>query len=234
MKMYYPILQKTSLFQGFDQRETEDLLQRLKTGEAVYQRGQFIYREGDFPVKTGLLLEGGAYIIKEDFWGNRSILAEIGPAELFAETYNCLGREPLGVSVEAAGTDGCRCLFLDLRSLLQMEGTRQRWEKQALANLMEILAEKNLFLTKKMEHVTQRTTRQKLLSYLSEQSRRLAKAEFFIPFNRQQLADFLAVDRSAMSAELSRLKKEGILDYKKNWFSLKKLPSVYKGTIHES
>ena len=221
MKSYYSLLKNTALFQGLDEKTTEKLLVRLQAGVRTYKKGEFIYREGESPVKTGLLLEGEAYVIKEDFWGNRSILAEIRQAELFAETYDCLAGESLGVSIEAAGTEGCRCLFLDLGKVLAKEGTREEWENQIMINLVRILAEKNLFLTKKMEYITRRTTKQKLLSYLSEQSRRAGKAEFFISFNRQQLADFLAVDRSAMSAELSRLKEEGVLDYKKNWFSLK-------------
>ena len=94
-------------------------------------------------------------------------------------------------------------------------------QSQIVFNLIRILAGKNLFLTKKMEYISQRSTRQKLLAYLSEQSRSVGNPEFYIPFNRQQLADFLAVDRSAMSAELSKLRKEGVLDYRKNWFLLK-------------
>ena len=223
MKSYYPIVKNLPLLHGLNAAEGEKLLRSIQAGSGTYKRGELIYREGKYPVRTGLLLSGSAYIIKEDFWGNRSMIAEIGTADMFGETYDCLGGEPLGVSVEAAGPDGCSCLFLDLRRFMTKKGGREQWEIQAATNLMEILARKNLFLTKKMEHVTQRTTRQKLLSYLSEQSRRAGKAEFFIPFNRQQLADFLAVDRSAMSAELSRLKKEGILDYRKNRFLLKEI-----------
>ena len=140
---------------------------------------------------------------------------------MFAESYACMQTEPLAVS--AAAAENCSCLFLDFSPLMAAQGSAETGaaERRLLVNLIGILAGKNLFLTKKMEHLTRRTTRQKLLSYLSDVQRRAGSAAFDIPFDRQELADFLAVDRSAMSAELSKLRREGILEYRKNHFVLK-------------
>ena len=153
------------------------------------------------------MLEGGVHIIREDFWGNRSIVGLAGPGEIFAESYALAGK-PLAVSVLAA-TDG-RALFLDAGHL----------SERLSANLLALLAEKNLMLTEKMRHMARRTTREKLLSYLSAQALRAGTAEFDIPLDRQQLADFLAVDRSAMSAALGKLRDEGVLEFRKNHFRL--------------
>lgn len=249
------ILQQTRLFADFAKGEIPALLRMLRAKEASYSKGSFVLREGARRVPSAIVLSGSVHIIKEDFWGNRAILSEIGPGEMFAETYACMPGEPLAVSAAAAET--CSCLFLDFTTILATQTVRQAGDEETqtgaqgnaatvgqagnagetdavllqaakrrlLINLTQILAGKNLFLTKKMEHLTQRTTRQKLLSYLSDVQRRAGSAAFDIPFDRQELADFLAVDRSAMSAELSKLRREGVLEYRKNHFLLK-LPQM--------
>ena len=232
-------VKKSRLFSGIGEDQIARLAECLGGREVRFEKGGFLYHEGDFPVMAGLVLEGSVHIIKEDFWGNRTILGHVETGDLFGETYNCLGDEPLRVSVEAA-EDGA-CLFLDLQRVLKGRdgaafGTDGSWEKDGLlgrqngpleqdwqrltSNLMEILAGKNLFLTEKMEYLTQRTTREKLLHYLSAQSRRAGSEEFEIPFDRQQLADFLAVDRSAMSSVLGKLRDEKVLEFHKNRFRL--------------
>lgn len=237
------VLKQTRLFADFTEEEIPALLAVLRGKTASYAKGSFILREGARGVPSAIVLTGSVHIIKEDFWGNRAILSEIGPGEMFAETYACVPGEPLAVS--AAAAENCSCLFLDFSAMLAEpaeEGgcivggqplerktaaavPQQIAERRLLINLTRILAGKNLFLTKKMEHLTQRTTRQKLLSYLSDVQRRAGSAAFDIPFDRQELADFLAVDRSAMSAELSKLRREGVLEYRKNHFLLK-LPQM--------
>ena len=218
-------MQQTRLFADFAKGEIPALLRMLRAKEAGYSKGSFVLREGARRVPSAIVLSGSVHIIKEDFWGNRAILSEIGPGEMFAETYACMPGEPLAVSAAAAET--CSCLFLDFSPLMEAQGSAETGvaERRLLVNLIGILAGKNLFLTKKMEHLTQRTTRQKLLSYLSDVQRRAGSAAFDIPFDRQELADFLAVDRSAMSAELSKLRREGVLEYRKNHFLLK-LPQM--------
>ena len=230
------ILQQTRLFADFAKGEIPALLRMLRAKEASYSKGSFVLREGARRVPSAIVLSGSVHIIKEDFWGNRAILSEIGPGEMFAETYACMPGEPLAVSAAAAET--CSCLFRDFTTILATQTVGQGGnagetdavllqaaKRRLLINLTQILAGKNLFLTKKMEHLTQRTTRQKLLSYLSDVQRRAGSAAFDIPFDRQELADFLAVDRSAMSAELSKLRREGVLEYRKNHFLLK-LPQM--------
>lgn len=254
---YLKLLRGTELF---DSLAEEEILQVIAAPGAVVQKfgkEQFIYREGQKNVKAAIVLEGRVHIMKEDFWGNRSILAEAGPGEMFAETYSCLGNEPLAVSV--AAVEECRCLFLDLARILSeaaiaqktrrfrtfeenqdcaadagpcemkernrkeeipVSGSLNNAQVCLLGNIIRILAQKNLFLSKKAEFLSQRTTRQKLLAYLSDMERRTGRSTFRIPFNRQEMADFLSVDRSAMSAELSKLQKEGVLEYYKNQFTL--------------
>ena len=195
------------LFRGIAAGELPALLDRSSAREVRFAKGELLLHRGETPRSLGLVLEGGVHIIREDFWGNRSIVGLAGPGEIFAESYALAGK-PLAVSVLAA-TDG-RALFLDAGHLSQ----------RLSANLLALLAEKNLMLTEKMRHMARRTTREKLLSYLSAQALRAGTAEFDIPLDRQQLADFLAVDRSAMSAALGKLRDEGVLTFRKNHFRL--------------
>ena len=195
------------LFRGIAAGELPALLDRSSAREVRFAKGELLLHRGETPRSLGLVLEGGVHIIREDFWGNRSIVGLAGPGEIFAESYALAGK-PLAVSVLAAA-DG-RALFLDAGHLSQ----------RLSANLLALLAEKNLMLTEKMRHMARRTTREKLLSYLSAQALRAGTAEFDIPLDRQQLADFLAVDRSAMSAALGKLRDEGILEFRKNHFRL--------------
>ena len=195
------------LFRGIAAGELPALLDRSSAREVRFAKGELLLHRGETPRSLGLVLEGGVHIIREDFWGNRSIVGLAGPGEIFAESYALAGK-PLAVSVLAAA-DG-RALSLDAGHLSQ----------RLSANLLALLAEKNLMLTEKMRHMARRTTREKLLSYLSAQALRAGTAEFDIPLDRQQLADFLAVDRSAMSAALGKLRDEGVLEFRKNHFRL--------------
>ena len=195
------------LFRGIPAGELPALLDRASAREVRFAKGELLLHRGETPRSLGLVLEGGVHIIREDFWGNRSIVGLAGPGEIFAESYALAGK-PLAVSVLAAA-DG-RALFLDAGHLSQ----------RLSANLLALLAEKNLMLTEKMRHMARRTTREKLLSYLSAQALRAGTAEFDIPLDRKKLADFLAVDRIAMSAALGKLRDEGVLEFRKNHFRL--------------
>lgn len=219
MKNFIPLLKKTSLFTGIKEDDIFALLNCLTPHIVSYKKDEFILHRGDLVQQVGMVLSGSVLIIREDFWGNRSILSEVSACSLFAETYACIGTAPLEVSVIASSD--CTILFLDFSKLLGTCTTACTFHTRLIHNLLATLAQKNMILTKKLEHLSQKTTRDKLLSYLSAESLKAKSPSFSIPFNRQQLADYLSVDRSAMSTELGKLKREGILNYKKNTFLLK-------------
>ena len=196
------------LFRGVPAEELPALLARASARTCAFQKGELLLRRGDVTRRLGLVLEGSVHIIREDFWGNRSIVGLAGPGEVFGESYALAG-EPLEVSVLAAAPGAA--LFLEADGLTDARLT---------ANLLHLLARKNLMLTRKMRHMARRTTRDKLLSYLSAQALAAGSSEFDIPMDRQQLADYLAVDRSAMSAALGKLRDEGVLTFRKNHFRL--------------
>jgi CRP-like cAMP-binding protein len=219
MKISLEIIQNTSLFKGIGINVLEKLLDYLGAGKREYKRGEFIYHAGERTINIGLVLTGTVHIIKEDFWGNRDILAEVGAGGLFAENYVFLANVLLEVSVLTV--EPTEVLFLDVRRLISNPEVSSGSNSIFIKNLLSILAQKNLMLTRKMEYLSQRTTREKLLSYLSAESQRKKSSNFTIPFNRQQLADYLSVDRSALSATLGKLRDEGILEFSKNKFIFK-------------
>ena len=205
-----PCMTSSPLFRDISPADLASLLDCLDARERAYEKGTWLLRRGERTDRLGLVLSGTVHILREDFWGSRSIVGLAGPGEIFAESYALAG-EPLEVSVLAASDT--RVLFLRVEMALAGRG-------QLTRNLTALLAEKNLTLTRKMRHMARRTTREKLLSYLSAQALRSGGPEFDIPMDRQQLADYLAVDRSAMSAALGKPRDEGVLEFRKNHFRL--------------
>ena len=217
MKEYLELLRYTSLFKNM---ETAALIELLKsTGAYIedYNFGETILYTGSITGKFGIVLEGSVQIMKEDFQGNRALLVKLKPGELFAEAFAC-AKMPLTVTAEAA--QNTKILWMNYEMLKSYGTGVSECCSLIMENLTGILAGKNIFLTGRIEHLSKRTLREKILSYLSEQAVRSGGRSFTIPFNRQELADYLASDRSAVSFVLSRLQKEGKIKFYKNKFTL--------------
>lgn len=210
MEQYLEILQKCALFAGVPEAELPGLLAAAGAQIRRYGAETVLLQAGETAGRFGIVLAGAAQLWKEDYQGNRALLARLEPGEPFAEVFACLGT-PLTVTAEAAGETAV--LWLPYVSIASRGG-------QLCENLLRSFAAKNLFLTGRIEHLSKRTLRQKALSYLSEQSLRAGSRSFRIPLNRQELADYLAADRSALSAVLSALRREGVLTFHKNRFTL--------------
>jgi len=209
---------KCPLFAGIRESNLETLLSCLPSRRKTYEKDSYIFMAGDRALDIGVVLSGRALILKEDFWGNRTILSEIEAPDLFAEAFSCAGEKTLPVSVTV--TEETEVLFMDYRRIVTSCSSACTFHAALIKNMLRIMARKNIELVEKIEHITKRTTREKLLSYFSEQTRLKKSRIFEIPFDRQELADYLAVERSAMSAELSKMKDAGLLHYHKNKFEL--------------
>lgn len=218
MKNYLSVIKKSPLFGGIEENEIEPMLSCLAAETKTYRKGEFVFRFGDRVDSIGLVLSGGVDVVTEDYWGNRNIVAAAGPGQTFAESYACVQGAALGVGVQAV--QPTEVLFLNARRLLTTCSSACAFHARLVRNLLFLVASKNLQMNEKLAHVTQRSTREKLLSYLSAESMKQGVSSFDIPFNRQQLADYLSVDRSAMSGELCRMRDEGLLQFDKNHFSL--------------
>lgn len=206
------------LFSGLSADEIQSVLACLSARTKEYGKDEFIITEDDRPPDVGIVLSGGVIILKEDFWGNRDIIAKLGAGDLFGESFSCAGAARMPVSVAAA--EESSILFVDCKRMITVCSNACVFHTLLVQNMLRILANKNIQMTQKMGHLMKRSTREKLMSYLSQEARSKQCNPFTIPFNRQELADYLSVERSAMSAELGRLRDAGLLAFHKNEFRL--------------
>lgn len=202
-------LTQTSLFSGISQADLSNLLSCLATVERRYSKGAVILAEGEPTQWMGLVLEGRAIISCADVWGKSSVLGFAEPGAVFGEAYACVPGEALLISVCAA--EETRVLFLNVGKLLTVCGNACPFHARLIRNLLSISAGKNLQLSRRIFHTTPKSIRGRLLSYFSECAKKSGSLTFTLPFNRQQLADYLGVDRSAMSSELSKMQRDGLI-----------------------
>lgn len=211
-------MKASPLFEGIAEDEISALIRCFSIRTVNCRKGEFLLHQGEVSRGIGLVTDGRIHIIREDFLGAREILAEAGSGEIFGEVYALLDDEIQGTAVVAASD--CQAAFLSAEKLLEPCSESCLFHQKLMGNMMRVLARKNLLLTGKISHLTRKTIREKLISYLSAERIRQQSMEITIPFNRQQLADYLSVERSALSRELSRMKEEGLISYSKNRFLL--------------
>ena len=218
MKEFYPILEQCTLFDGIRMEDLQAMMGCIGGRVLQLSKGQSVMREGDPATHVGMVLSGSVQLVREDYFGNRSIVAHITPAQLFGETYACAGVQALPISI-VADTDS-RVLVMDCRRITTSCSSACAFHSRIIYNLLRLVATKNLVFDQKIQITSQRTTREKLMAYLLNQAKLQGSNAFTISYDRQELADYLEVDRSGLSAEISKLRREGILESEKNHFRL--------------
>ena len=211
-------LSRCALFRGIVAEQLDRTLAALHAYRRSFAKGQPVYRVGDAAHALCVLLSGGVTVERDDAWGNKTILDHIAPGAVFAETYACVPGTPMMVSAVAA--EPSEVLFLPAAHLLAPAGADDSAHLCLLRNLLDVTARKNLTLTRKIVHTSPKSLRGRLVSYLSAQAVQHGSDAFDIPFNRQQLADYLGADRSALSHELGKMQRDGLLSFRKNHFVL--------------
>ena len=218
MESYISVLQRTQMFSGVNERDIATMISCLNARQRHYQKGMYVLREGEWVDDIAILMEGSLHIQKDDYWGNRSILGEIVPGEMFLEAY--AGPQSNSAQNDVVAIEDSTVIFFDIKRVLSACFPACKYHSIVVQNLFFAISEKNRKLVQKLSYLSKRSTREKLISYLSEESKRRNSDKFMIPYNRQQLADYLSVDRSAMSKELCKLRDEGLLTFDKNHFEL--------------
>lgn len=218
MKYDYESLSGVSLFDGLNIADMDRLFDCIKPAVRSYKKGSIIIGEGDAAKSIGIVLSGEVMLVKEDYFGNRSIISTVSAPNIFAEAFACAGVEEMPLSVIAS--DNCKIMFIDCIRLNTMCQKTCENHKKIIYNLLGVVSEKNIALNEKIEFLSKRTTREKLLAYLYSCALKSGSRTFTIPFDRQELADFLCVERSAMSAVISRLREENIIKSDKNRFTI--------------
>ena len=218
MKNYLDLLKTVKLFQGIEESNMQPLLSCLCAKVIHYEKWQTVFFSGESIGKFGIVLLGQVEVVQDDYSGNRSILAKIDIGNLFGESFACAEIKTLPVSVIT--TTESELLFIDCRRLAVPCAKACGFHSRLIQNMLRIVSMKNIALTQKIEFTSKRTTREKLLAYLSAEAKKAGCSQFKIPFNRQELADYLSVERSAMSAELSKLRDDCVISFHKNQFEL--------------
>ena len=217
--MIHSSLFSCPLFSGISSEDLSGMLDCLGARRMSALKGQTILCEGDSASEVGILLSGHVQLILADYYGNRTIIQSVMPGQLFAESFACSKAEFLPVDVSAASD--CDFLLIDCRRIMSSCSHACSFHRQIIFNLLQIVTDSNLSMHQRALITAKRTTREKLMAYLLTEA---GCAEFSIPFDRQSLADYLTVDRSGLSAELSKLRREGILDFSRNHFQLLSVP----------
>ena len=218
MKKYIPVLKRTKLFSGVGEEDIASLLSCLGARKKEYKKGEYILREGEHISDVFILVEGKIHIQKDDYWGNRSILSVISVGEMFGEGY--AAPESGALLNDVVAVEDSLVIFFDVKRILTTCSSACRFHNMIVQNMFFAISDKNRRLVQKLGHMSGRTTRAKLISYLSEEAKRQGSSAFTVPFNRQQLADYLCVDRSAMSNELCKMRDEGMIRFEKSRFEL--------------
>lgn len=218
MEKYIEIIKRTQLFSGVANNEISAMLKCLQAKSLTYKKGDYVFREGEHIGDITILVSGKLLIQHDDYWGNRNIVNVIRIGEMFGEAY--VAPESGSLLNDVIAEEDSVIIFFDVKRILTTCSTACRFHSMVVQNLFFAISEKNRKLVQKIGHMSKRSTRAKLLSYLSDEAKRNNSSHFSIPFSRQQLADFLCVDRSAMSNELCKMRDEGLLQFEKNEFTL--------------
>ena len=218
MKKFIPILKRTQLFSAVSEEEISSMLSCLNARLRTYKKGEYVLRQGEHLNDITVLVDGELHIQRDDYWGNRAIVDRIAVGEMFGEAY--IAPESGALLNDVIAIEDSAVIFFDVNRIITVCSSACRFHSMVIQNLFFAISEKNRKLVQKLGYISKRSTREKLMSYLSEEAKRTNSSSFMIPFNRQQLADFLSVDRSAMSNELCKMRDEGLLEVNKNAFKL--------------
>jgi len=217
VKDYFGALKTVGLFQGIEAVELETMLTCVGAEVKNVAKGEIILLAGDRPQHVGIVLSGQLHVIREDYDGNRSLIAAIMPSEIFAEALCCAGVSESPVTV-TAGVESS-IMQLNFSRILRTCSNSCSFHAKLIENMLSLIAKRNIQLQNRMEIISLKSVRAKVLRYLESLVPKQGK-KVTIPFNREELADFLCVERSALSHELSRMKRDGLIEYKKNTFVL--------------
>ena len=218
MKKYLEILKKCPLFYNIEEESLLRMLTCLGARIEKYNKKDTIFAEGEEAKNIGVVLSGMLESVRYDYYGNKSIINKIDPPDVFGEAFACAESKALPISI--VSMDSSEIMLIDCSHILHTCSNNCGFHQQLIYNLMKDLASKTVGFHQKIEVTSKRSTREKLLTYLDIMAKEKNSNSFTIPFDRQELADYLEVDRSGLSAEISKMRKEGILESNKNHFKL--------------
>jgi len=216
LKKTFETAKNNPLFQGIAFSDFDRMLDCLSPRTGIYKKDEIVLLAGNTINFVGLILSGAVRIVKEDMDGNSAILTDLAVSEIFGEVFACAGITQSPVTIEAA--EDTEILFLDYKRVITTCSSSCPFHARLVENMLKLIARKNILLNQKIEILSKRTTREKLFCFFD--TRRGAARKFTLPFNREELAQYLCVDRSALSNELGKMRDEGLINFEKNRFEI--------------
>ena len=216
MKKIFETAKHSPLWSGIGYSDFESIVRCMKAETRNYCKGEVVLLSGDIMNHIGLIISGGVKVVKEDMDGNVSILTKLAAPEIFGEIFTCAGIDHSPVTIQAS--ESCEILFINYRRVITSCSSACGFHSRMIENMLKLIAQKNLMLNQKIGILSERTTRKKLLAFFNTQ--RGGAKKFTIPYNREELARYLNVDRSAMSNELCKMRDEGLIKFHKKNFEI--------------
>lgn len=214
LKQYYPTLENNPLFADIDDYSIDQLLSCLQPKVRSYEKNEFIAIAGDPFTSIGIVLEGQVSVIKESATGNRIMISQLEPGEMYGEMIAFSNQEFYPVTVEAI--KDTTVMELERNAIIGQCPRMCSWHKTLIQNMLKIVSNRALMLNKKVEYLSIKSMRGKLSAFFLDEYKRFNKETFQLNMNRNQLADYLNVSRPSMSREMAKLRDEGVIDFKKN------------------
>ena len=221
MEKYYTQIKNSPIFFGLSEEELKQMLECFNGRIKTYEDGDMIIRQGDVIKNIYLVLSGVVNIEKDSYWGRRIIVSQLGANDNIALAF--VASKNVESTVDAVSVGKTKLLVLSYEKCTTMCQNVCTKHRMLINNLFEILSKENIDLLQKIENISQKTIREKLLTYFSNEAKKNRSNIFEIQFKRQDLADYLNIDRSAMSFELSKMQKDGLIKFEKNKFMLKQV-----------
>lgn len=216
--MNYYYIMRSLLFEGLTRDEVKRFLEDIGAEVVRFEQGEYVYRFGETATRMGLILSGSVRVEHTDVWGEVSIISVALPGKTVGEAYSCLPGRPIMMDIVAH--EDCELLMIDTQLIMNAYFADRKSRRRVANNLTKLIALRNFELSRRVFTTAPKTIRGKVLSYLSLQATEQGSSEFDIPLNREQMANYFGVDRSALSAELGRMAKKGDIAFRKNHFVL--------------
>lgn len=229
MENYFDVLRRCPLFDGIADANLPAMLRCLNARAARFDKGENVMAEGEAARWIGIVLSGTVHIVRSDSLGNRSLVERVRPSELFGESFACAGVS--SIPVNAAAAEPVQVMLLDCLKVTRSRGNVCEFHQRMIYNLLKAVAEKNLVYHQKIEIISKRSTREKLLAYLLIQAKENRSDSFEIPYSRQELADYLEVERSGLSVEIGKLGRQGVIAVDKRRFEILKKADRRNGSL---
>ena len=216
--MNFEFLSETDLFRGIEPNDIKDMINSFNPKTKTYAKNEVIFAVSANESKIGIVMNGSVNMVVNHPWGTQSIFGRTERGGIIGGANAVFDKKPLICDTVAA--ENCEVMFFDMYTLLTIRKDSHKCHNKVIYNIMDIAAGKCLKFVTRMIHTSPKSLRERIMSYLAEQAMINGSNKFKVPFGRQQMADYLNVNRAAMCGELSKMQQERMIKFHKFDFEI--------------